>query len=89
VEGTCHKPTAGSCEGFSYYWNYSADGLADWRVQDNLAFVRKGSNAVDGLFTDEIEMFPGDGGQTIADISTLATMMSRDSSRQAKWPTSE
>ena len=25
-----------------------------------------------------MEMFPGDGGQTIADISTLATMMSRE-----------
>ena len=40
---------AGGGEGFSYYWNYSAPGVIEWRVADNLEFVRNGSDFVDGL----------------------------------------
>lgn len=62
------NPRAGGGEGFSYYWNFSAPGVAEWRVRDNLEFVLNGSDSVDGLFTDEMEMFPGDGGDAILDI---------------------
>jgi hypothetical protein len=55
--GTCNVSSGG---GVSFYWNYSAPGVADWRVADNVAFVRAGGSGVDGLFTDEMEMFPGE-----------------------------
>jgi hypothetical protein len=60
-QGTCNV-SSGNGEGVSFYWNYSAVGASDWRVRDNLAFVLNGGDGVDGLFTDEMEMFPGDGG---------------------------
>ena len=51
--GTCNSSAAaphgtGNGEGFSYYWNYSLPGCSEWRVADNLEFVRNGSDAVDG-----------------------------------------
>ena len=53
---------------FSYYWNYSASGVIETRVADNIAFVLLGGDGVDGLFTDEMEMFPGDGGDVYIEI---------------------
>ena len=59
--GDCNV-SSGNGEGVSFYWNFSSPGTVEWRVADNLAFVRAGGDGVDGLFTDEMEMFPGDGG---------------------------
>ena len=69
-DNSCNNtPTSGgNGEGFSYYWNYSAPGVTEWRVADNLEFVLNGSTGVDGLFTDEMEMFPGDAGSVIMEI---------------------
>ena len=67
AKGTCNV-SSGDGEGFSFYWNYSAPGAIDWRVDDVLAFVRAGGDGVDGLFTDEMEMFPGDGGDAYLQI---------------------
>jgi len=62
--GDCNSTADGS--GFGYYWNYSAPGAMEWRVADMLDFVR--GDGVDGLFTDEIEMYPGDGGGGVVRI---------------------
>ena len=43
---------------FAYYWNDSASGVIETRVADNIKFVLLGGDGVDGLFTDEVEMFP-------------------------------
>ena len=68
-DGTCESnPRSGSCEGVSYYWNYSSPGVSDWRLADDLAFVLKGGDGVDGLFVDDLGMFPGEGGQTTAEL---------------------
>ena len=50
------------------YWNYSAPDAAAFRVADALAFVKSGGDGVDGMFTDELEMFPGDAGGNILKI---------------------
>ena len=42
--------------------------MSDWRLADNLAYVLAGGDGVDGLFTDEMEMFPGDAGDVILRI---------------------
>jgi hypothetical protein len=66
--GTACMYVQGNGEGFSYYWNYSTPGVTEWRVADNIAFVLNGSTGVDGLFTDEMEMFPGDAGDVMLEL---------------------
>ena len=69
ARGDCNKTAGGG--GVCMYWNYSRPGVIDWRVGDNLAFVRAGGDGVDGLFTDEMEMFPGDHGGVV--LETIGT----------------
>jgi hypothetical protein len=63
AKGTCNI-SSGDGEGFSFYWNYSAPGAVDWRVTDTVASL-PGGEGVDGLFTDEMEMFPRRRGQRV------------------------
>jgi hypothetical protein len=67
ARGDCNV-SSGDGEGISMYWNYSNPATTPWRVADNLAFVLAGGDGVDGLFTDEMEMFPGDGGDVYVRI---------------------
>lgn len=82
--GDCNV-TSGDGEGVSFYWNYSAPGTIEWRVADVRAFVRSGGEGVDGLFTDEMEMFPGDGGDVYVRI--LGTTEEDERAQQAAGQT--
>ena len=66
ARGDCNTTAGQGGQGF--YWNYSMPGVSDWRLADNLAYVLSGGDGVDGLFTDEMEMFPGDAGDVILQI---------------------
>ena len=69
ARGDCNTTARGG--GFGLYWNYSVPGVSDWRLADDVAFVLRGGDGVDGLFTDEMEMFPGDHGDVV--LRTLGT----------------
>ena len=62
--GDCNTTANGAS--FGFYYNYSSPGTSDWRVADTVAFVTAGGpGGADGLFTDEMEMFPGDAGDDV------------------------